>query len=144
MDFGKTKFEHLDRWGQHCSCQNDLIGDDRLGETLVEAWSGLEDSTSSWGIFSPPYETAATSSLLFLISLEDPSDADTRAIFPDFRPSSIVSQTLTISANLALINKIILSYYSASCTSTNTSTISFSVIGGLTLAASFLHLLANS
>ena len=52
MDFVTIKFGHLDKWGQHCSRWNDWIVDDRIGETLVEAWSGLEDAMSYWD-FSP-------------------------------------------------------------------------------------------
>ena len=51
--FDMTKFEHLDKRGQHGSCQNDWIVDDRLGETSVEAWGGLEDAMSFWGLFFP-------------------------------------------------------------------------------------------
>ena len=46
-----TKFGHLDKWGHHCCCRNDLIVDDRLDETLMEVWSGLEDVVSIWGPF---------------------------------------------------------------------------------------------
>ena len=46
VDFVTIKFGHLDKWGQHCSCWNDWIVGDRLGETLVEAWSGLGDVRS--------------------------------------------------------------------------------------------------
>ena len=48
-----SKFGHLDKWGQHFSGRNDLIVDDRLDETLMEAWSGLEDVVSFWGPFFP-------------------------------------------------------------------------------------------
>ena len=57
----------------------------------------------------PPYKTAETSSLFFFGNPEDPGDADTRAIFPDFKPSLIVSPILTISANFAPTSNMILS-----------------------------------
>ena len=53
VDFGTIKFGHLDKWGQHCSCWNDWIVGDRLGEILVETWSDLEDAVSFWGFFFP-------------------------------------------------------------------------------------------
>ena len=46
VDSDMTKYGNLDNWGQHDSCQNDWIVDDRLGETLVEDWSGLEAARS--------------------------------------------------------------------------------------------------
>ena len=53
VDFVTIKFGHLDKWGQHCSRWNDWIVDDRIGETLVEAWGCLEDVMSFWGLFFP-------------------------------------------------------------------------------------------
>ena len=80
-----------------------VVGSGDFGEGLERSW----ECDGFLGVFLPPYETAATSSLRFLINPEDPGDADTRAIFPDFRPSSIVSPTLTISANLAPTSNMI-------------------------------------
>ena len=37
VDFGTTKFEHFDRWGQYCGCWDDWIAGSRLGETLGRA-----------------------------------------------------------------------------------------------------------
>ena len=51
VDFDTIKFGHLDKWGQHCSRRNDLIVEEMLGKTLAEAWSGLEDEMSFWGLF---------------------------------------------------------------------------------------------
>ena len=46
VDSDMTKYGNLDKWGRHSSGRRDGIVGDRLGETLVEAWSGLGDVTS--------------------------------------------------------------------------------------------------